>query len=145
MSTKIQQLFNDTQSGKYSWLHIHITNQERYDFVVALCNKYNINMDCSYGFYQEHIPFYMTAHTRTKSVHYNFVNPSDTTPLISLDDVEELFSLINKQEKPIVINGSKVEFLDNGDIKVGCTTIPYNTIVKIYKKAAENAQRQAEP
>lgn len=41
-------------------------------------------------------------------------------------------------EKPITIGEHKVDFMANGDIKVGCTRVEYDTLREVYERATKN-------
>lgn len=55
--------------------------------------------------------------------------------IISPGEFYDRLCRMSKPEPPIMIGGHKVEFEKDGDIKVGCTSVDFATLEKVYNKA----------
>jgi hypothetical protein len=143
MSPSLLELIQKKEIDQFDdYIQVPVYNEIYYDFVMGLADKYLIKPQVDMN-YAEYLPFKMTIHLRKGNYHYNMMD-SVEAPDIPLDELESVFDYLKnnkeKREKEIIIAGHVVKFNDDGSIAIGCTSVGYATISRIYKDATKKHQ-----
>lgn len=125
----LNQVINQNQPTKkyqgYGY-HFYIKSACHADFAIALLRKYNFpttNLKKPYP-----VNWVIKQH---KIVSWSVQN-STANPVVPMDEWEDCLAYI-ANNLPIEINEYKVEFLPNKAIQVGCTTIDFETLKKVWE------------
>ena len=115
---------------------------ETFDYIKALGTKYGYKFDCNDHIYIDHLPTNIILYTDHKRLHYNLYN-TNAQDLIRLDEVNNILETLSKYlEKTqnlileLAVGGYKVK-ISAKDIEVGCQTISFEIVEKIYKQMVE--------
>jgi len=133
----MEKKFMSNQQFTARSYHFLLKDEIHRDFVIKLLEKYNFHWYSNYTTIEDGIK--ATKTLPLKIVIFNdgridWNRPDrNSHPDVSLNDLENLLQYFSKN-RPINIGDYVVEFLPNKSIKVGCQTIEFDVIEKIWNK-----------